>query len=99
MVDDGDFFKGLITIKDIEKAQQHPYAAKDDSAACGSAPRWASATMASSASRPARRRRGRDLLDTAHGHSKGYRSSGDVSRFPYAEIVAGNVATAEARRR
>src|SRR4029077_10081383 len=30
VIDSGGFLKGLVTIKDIEKAQQHPYAAKDD---------------------------------------------------------------------
>ncbi len=30
VIDGGGFLKGLITIKDIEKAQQHPFAAKDD---------------------------------------------------------------------
>src|SRR6478735_6450078 len=30
VIDSSGLLKGLVTIKDIEKAQQHPYAAKDD---------------------------------------------------------------------
>src|SRR3954454_18908962 len=30
VIDQGGYLKGLITIKDIEKAQQHPHAVKDD---------------------------------------------------------------------
>jgi IMP dehydrogenase len=30
VIDSGGFLKGLVTIKDIEKAQAHPFAAKDD---------------------------------------------------------------------
>jgi IMP dehydrogenase len=98
VVDTGGFLKGLVTIKDIEKAQQHPHAAKDDfgrlrvGGAVGVGP-----------DRDERvdglLKAGADVIciDTAHGHSRGVlQAVADVRRnFPKAEIIAGNVATGE----
>jgi IMP dehydrogenase len=98
VVDGAGFLKGLVTIKDIEKAQQHPYAAKDDlgrlrvGGAVGVGP-----------DRDERvdglLKAGADVIciDTAHGHSKAViQAVADVRRnFPKAEIIAGNVATGE----
>jgi IMP dehydrogenase len=98
VIDGAGKLRGLITIKDIEKAQQHPYAAKDDlgrlrvGAAVGigtdSAARVAALLHA-----------GCDVIcvDTAHGHSKAVLEAvAEVRRtFPKAQIIAGNVATAE----
>jgi IMP dehydrogenase len=90
--------RGLITIKDIEKAQQHPYAAKDElgrlrvGAAVGTGPD----TLARVA---ALLHAGADVIciDTAHGHSKAVLEAvAEVRKtFPKAQIIAGNVATAE----
>ena len=91
--------RGLITIKDIEKAQQHPHAAKDDlgrlrvGAAVGVGPdREARVEALLNA--------GCDVIaiDTAHGHSRNVVDAVAATRraFPRAQIVAGNVATAEA---
>jgi IMP dehydrogenase len=99
VVDTKGLLKGLITIKDIEKAQQHPFAAKDDrgslraGAAVGVGPDRDERVDALLAA-------GADVIciDTAHGHSRGVvQAVADVRRnFPKAQIIAGNVATGEA---
>ena len=90
--------KGLVTIKDIEKAQQHPYAAKDElgrlrvGGAVGVGPDRDERV-------DALLKAGCDVIciDTAHGHARGVvQSVADVRRnFPKAQIIAGNVATGE----
>jgi IMP dehydrogenase len=91
--------KGLITIKDIEKIQKHPNAAKDRlgrllcGAAVGVGPdreqRVAALLKA-----------GADVIavDTAHGHSRAVTEAVRAIKaaFKNVELVAGNVATAEA---
>lgn len=90
---------GLITVKDIEKAEAHPNACKDDSgrlrvaAAVGigkSGVERASAMLEA----------GADVLvvDTAHGHSKGVIDAVKAIKSEYktAQVIAGNIATAEA---
>src|SRR4029078_6189047 len=84
--------KGLVTIKDIEKAQQHPYAAKDElgrlrvGGAVGVGPDRDERV-------DALLKAGRDgiWLATAHGHARGVvQSVADVRRnFPKAQIIAG----------
>jgi IMP dehydrogenase len=91
--------KGLITIKDIEKISQHPNAAKDGKGRllCGAA-------VGVGADREARVaaliKAGADVIavDTAHGHSKGVIDGVRATKanFRNVELVAGNVATAEA---
>jgi IMP dehydrogenase len=91
--------KGLITIKDIEKIQRHPNAAKDrlGRLLCGAA-------VGTGPDREARiaalLKAGADVIavDTAHGHSKGVVEAVRETRgnFKHVELVAGNVATAEA---
>jgi IMP dehydrogenase len=98
VVDGAGRLRGLITIKDIEKAQQHPHAVKDDlgrlrvGAAVGTGPDRAARVAALLQA-------GADVicLDTAHGHSKGVLEAVmDIRKtFPKAQIIAGNVATAE----
>jgi IMP dehydrogenase len=89
---------GLITIKDIEKAQRYPSAAKDDlgrlrcGAAVGTGPdRMERAQALVDA--------GVDVLvvDSAHGHSAGVLRTIEELRssFPQVPLVGGNVATAE----
>src|SRR5438874_1930357 len=98
VVDERNRLRGLITVKDIEKAIRYPNAAKDDlgrlrvGAAIGTGP-----------DREARAealvRAGVDVLvvDTAHGHSDAVLETVRAvkSAFPKVDLIAGNVATAE----
>jgi IMP dehydrogenase len=98
VVDGERKLKGLITIKDIEQAEQHPDAAKDDLGRLRVA-----AAVGVGEDREARidalRAAGVDLvvIDTAHGHAKAVADAVRATRtaFPDLEVVAGNVATAE----
>jgi IMP dehydrogenase len=91
--------RGLITIKDIEKVQKHPDAAKDrlGRLLCGAA-------VGVGADREARvsalLKAGVDVIaiDTAHGHSRGVIDAVKATKanFKGVELVAGNVATADA---
>ncbi|MBK9519703.1 MAG: IMP dehydrogenase [Anaeromyxobacter sp.] len=91
--------RGLITIKDIEKVQQHPNAAKDrlGRLLCGAA-------VGIGPDREARiqalLKAGVDVItiDTAHGHSRGVVDAvrSTKANFKGIELVAGNVATYEA---
>jgi IMP dehydrogenase len=91
--------KGLITIKDIEKIQKHPNAAKDAKGRllCGAA-------VGVGPDREARvaalLKVGCDVIviDTAHGHSRGVVDAVRSTRanFKNVELVAGNVATGDA---
>jgi IMP dehydrogenase len=99
VVDAAGRLAGLITIKDIELTEEHPFAVKDAigrlrvGAAVGVGP-----------DREARvdalLKAGCDVIviDTAHGHSRGVLDAVAATRanFPDVEIVAGNVATAAA---
>lgn len=99
IVDEEGKLKGLITIKDIEKAVQYPNAARDKNgrllcaAAIGVTPdvlERADALV----------KVGVDILvlDSAHGHSAGIMECVKKVKAKYPEIalIAGNVATAEA---
>lgn len=99
VVDDAGDLRGLVTIKDIEKREQNPNAAKDAgerllvAAACGvGADRDERAEALVEA--------GVDVLvlDTAHGHSRGVIESVKIirKRYPNLQIIAGNVATGAA---
>ena len=99
VVNDAFELKGLITIKDIEKIQKHPNAAKDSLGRllCGAA-------VGVGADREARiqalLKAGADVIaiDTAHGHSKGVIDAVRATKanFKGADVVAGNVATYDA---
>jgi IMP dehydrogenase len=99
LVVDRDFrLKGLITVKDIQKAVKYPNASKDSLGRlrCGAAIGVAKDTVERAEALVAA---GVDVLviDTAHGHSQGVL---DVvrrvrQRFTDVNLVAGNVATAE----
>lgn len=99
---DHDFnLKGLITIKDIEKARQYPNAAKDRGG------RLMVAAAVGIASDTKERvealvRANVDVIviDTAHGHSRGVLDTVDKIKKKYADVdvIAGNVATAEGAR-
>ncbi len=98
LVDAHGRLRGLITIKDIEKARKFPNAAKDDNgrllaaAAVGVGPEHLERVEALVAARV-------DVVvvDTAHGHSRGVLDQVRLikARFPDVEVVAGNVATRE----
>ncbi|HUS64656.1 MAG TPA: IMP dehydrogenase [Kofleriaceae bacterium] len=98
VVDGKGTMKGLITIKDIEKAETHPQAAKDEHGRLR-----VGAAVGISEDREARVQAllnaGCDVIviDTAHGHSTRVQEAVRQTRksFPDAQIVAGNVATAE----
>jgi IMP dehydrogenase len=98
LVDEGNHLKGLITIKDIEKAIQFPRAAKDGQGrlCVGAAVGVSQDTFERAA---ALVDAGIDCLvvDTAHGHSLGVLNTVAELRKLYSDliIVAGNVATAE----
>ncbi|HKF56879.1 MAG TPA: IMP dehydrogenase [Blastocatellia bacterium] len=101
VVDERYKIKGLITVKDIQKAIKYPNAAKDKlgrlraAAAIGATGDFMERAVDLVAA-------GVDALviDTAHGHTADV--IGAVrqvkSRFPEIELVAGNIATAEAAR-
>ena len=99
VVNDAFELKGLITIKDIEKVQQHPNAAKDRlgrllcGAAVGVGPdREARIAALVKAAVDV------IVIDTAHGHSRGVVDAvrSTKANFKHVELAAGNVATAEA---
>lgn len=100
LVDENGLLKGLITIKDIEKARQYPNAAKDEkgrlrvaaAVGVGSDLRDRSDALVSA---------GVDVLvvDTAHGHSRKVIDAVTWLKDRHGDkvdIIAGNVATAEA---
>src|SRR5712671_6886474 len=92
---------GLITVKDIEKAQRYPTACKDEHGRLRAAA--ATGTGAEGIERAAALfAAGLDVLvvDTAHGHSERVlRTLGDIRRLSnYTQVIAGNVVTAEGAR-
>ena len=99
IVDDEYNLKGLITIKDIEKAIQYPNSARDENGRLlvGAAVGTAANTMDRIAALVEARA---DVIaiDTAHGHSAGVIKKVEEIRakFPSIAIIAGNVAPAEA---
>jgi len=99
LVDDEGYLKGLITIKDIEKVIVYPNRSRDDKnrllvgAAVGiGADMMERVTALYNAGVDA------IALDSAHGHSKNVIEAVKVIKkaFPDLDIIAGNVATAEA---
>ncbi|RLB59624.1 MAG: IMP dehydrogenase [Deltaproteobacteria bacterium] len=97
VVDEQQRLRGLITIKDLQKAKRFPNATKDEH---GSLMVGAAVGVG-----PAARQRAEALLeagcdvlviDTAHGHSRGVIDTLRQIRqaFAGADIIAGNVATA-----
>jgi IMP dehydrogenase len=101
VVDESYKIKGLITVKDIQKAIKYPNAAKDKlgrlraAAAIGATGDFMERAAELVAA-------GVDALviDTAHGHTADVLGAVKrvKSRFPEIELVAGNIATAEAAR-
>ena len=98
VVDDAFKLKGMITVKDFQKAEQKPNACKDEfgrlrvRAAVGAGP-------GNEERIDALVKAGVDvlLIDSSHGHSEGVlqRVRETRAKYPNLPIVAGNVATAE----
>ncbi|WP_061213768.1 IMP dehydrogenase [Syntrophomonas wolfei] len=99
LVDDNFNLMGLITIKDIEKTSKYPNAAKDQRGRLlvGAAVGIAHDTLERV---ECLKKAGADVVvvDTAHGHSLSViRMVATIKKqFPDIELIAGNVATAEA---
>lgn len=99
IVDDNYKLKGLITIKDIEKVMKYPHSAKDESGRllCAAAI-GATADVLDRAGALIAAGADALVLDSAHGHSANImRSVSKVKEaFPDIQVIAGNIATAEA---
>ena len=101
IVDKAGNLAGLITIKDIEKTIMYPHAAKDEQgrllvgAAVGITGDMMDRVDALKESKV-------DVIviDTAHGHSEGVMNAVKEvkAKYPELQVIAGNVATAEAAR-
>jgi IMP dehydrogenase len=99
VVDDAHQLKGMITVKDIQKATERPRACKDDSgrlrvgAAVGTTPDTFDRVAAL-------REAGVDVVvvDTSHGHSRGVLRMVEQikSRWSDQQVIAGNIVTAGA---
>ncbi|HEU4850996.1 MAG TPA: IMP dehydrogenase [Telluria sp.] len=101
VVNDAFELRGLITVKDIQKAVEHPFASKDAQgkllvgAAVGVSQRDEERVELLVAA-------GVDVLvvDTAHGHSQGIldRVKWIKTRYPHVDVIGGNIATAAAAK-
>jgi IMP dehydrogenase len=101
VIDGNDDLRGLITVKDITKATEHPLAAKDELGKLRVG--GAISTGPDSDERAERMvKAGVDLLvvDTAHGHHQGVldRVKWVKKNFPGVDVVGGNVATEDAAK-
>ena len=98
LVDDHRRLRGLITVKDMDKATRHPHSSKDSfgrlrvGAAIGVGPEREARSAAL-------RRAGVDVLciDTAHGHTRNVLDAIRATKreCPDLDVVAGNIATSE----
>ena len=101
VIDEQDTLKGLITVKDIQKSHDHPFACKDNKgrlrvgAAVGVGAETEERVAALAAA-------GVDVIvvDTAHGHSQGVldRVNWVKKNYPKIEVIGGNIATADAAK-
>jgi IMP dehydrogenase len=101
VVDDGFELRGLITVKDILKSTEHPFASKDEFGKLR-----VGAAVGVGQDNDERIdllvKAGVDVLvvDTAHGHSQGVleRVRWIKKNYPQVEVIGGNIATAAAAR-
>ena len=99
VVDGNGNLSGLITVKDIDKSERYPSAAKDDQGHL-----LAGACVGTSGETEERvdalSRAGVDVLvvDTSHGHSSNVlnRVSWIKKNYPHIQVIGGNIATAAA---
>ncbi|KTD55610.1 IMP dehydrogenase [Legionella santicrucis] len=101
VVNDAFHLRGLITVKDIQKAKENPYACKDEAEQL----RVGAAVGVGEGTNErveALVEAGVDVLvvDTAHGHSQGVldRVKWVKKHFPNVQVIGGNIATAAAAR-
>jgi len=99
LVDKDGYLKCLITMKDIEKVRKFPNAAKDDKGRllCGAAV-GVTGNMMERIEALVKAQVDVVTLDTAHGHSKGVLDAVSQLKkaYPDLQVIAGNIATAEA---
>ena len=101
VINDHFELKGLITVKDIQKATEHPLASKDEQGRLR-----VGAAVGVGADNDERiellAAAGVDVIvvDTAHGHSRGVLSRVEwvKKRFPHVQVIGGNIATASAAK-
>ena len=101
VIDNNDQLKGLITVKDIQKSSDHPFASKDNKERL-----IVGAAVGVGADTEARVGQlveaGVDVIvvDTAHGHSQGVidRVSWIKKNFSQTDVIGGNIATADAAK-
>jgi len=101
LVDENFNLKGLITIKDIEKAIKYPNSAKDrNSRLLVAAAVGVTSDTMDRVKALVEAKVDAVVVDTAHGHSQGVLETVRRIRkeYPDLDIIAGNVATAEATR-
>lgn len=101
VVDEAFALAGMMTVKDIKKAQAYPNACKDAQgqlrvgAAVGTGPETPERVTALAAA-------GVDVIivDTAHGHSRGVieRVKWVKETYPHIQVIGGNIATAAAAK-
>jgi IMP dehydrogenase len=101
VINDDFELRGLVTVKDILKSSEYPFACKDElghlrvgaAIGVGEGTEERAAMLAEA---------GVDVLvvDTAHGHSQGVLSRVEWVRknFPQVEVIGGNIATASAAK-
>ena len=101
IVDDNFNLKGLITIKDIEKQIKYPLSAKDDQGRllCGAGV-GITHNMMERVDALVKAHVDVIVLDSAHGHSKNIivALKQVKEKYPDLQVIAGNVATADATR-
>jgi IMP dehydrogenase len=101
LIDENGVLKGLITIKDIEKVIEFPNSAKDEKGRllAGAAVGVTKDTM-KRVEMLVKANVDVIVVDTAHGHSQGVINMVKEikSAYPNLNLIAGNVATAEATR-
>ena len=101
VVNDAFELRGLITVKDIQKSTEHPFASKDDQGKLR-----VGAAVGVGADNDERIEllvaAGVDVVvvDTAHGHSQGVldRVKWVKQHFPHVDVIGGNIATAAAAK-
>ena len=99
LIDENFHLKGLITIKDIEKTLKYPLAAKDTNGRLlAAAAVGVGADLYDRVATLVASKVDVIVIDTAHGHSKGVVDAvAKVKKiYPELQIIAGNIATAEA---
>jgi IMP dehydrogenase len=101
VVNDNFELRGLITVKDVQKATEHPLACKDElgrlrvgaAIGVGAGTEERAALLVEA---------GVDVLvvDTAHGHSQGVldRVQWVKTHFPHVQVIGGNIATGDAAK-